>query len=207
MLPPIILNNILQLSSATFSKLSSILSSNHQQYCPPTIINIVLQPSSILSSNQHQYCPPTTINIVLQPSSILFPNHHQFCPPTSINIVLQPASILSSKHHQYCPPTIIKIVLQPPSIFADHALFLACPPMYTSVYNSEKSSIWIPVLSHFNETSRTFYKKKHENQSCNSKRTKEKIRWRCMVKNYGPKKKRKKKKRTKKFNKLETCMK
>ena len=124
---------------------SSITSSNYHQ-----------QPSQ----NYHQYYPPTINNIVLQPSSILSSNHHQYCPPTSINIVLQPASILSSNHHQYCPPTIIKIVLQPPSIFADHALFLAWPPMYTSVYNSEKSSIWIPVLSHFNETSRTFYKKK-----------------------------------------------
>ena len=105
MLPPIILNNILQLSSATFSKLSSILSSNNQQYCPPTIINIVLQPSSILFSNQHQYCPPTTINIVLQPASILSPNHHQYCPPTIINIVLQPSSILSSNHLLFLPIT------------------------------------------------------------------------------------------------------
>ena len=187
MLPPISLNNILQLSSAIFSKLSSILSSDPR-----------LQPSTILSSNHHQYCPPTIINIVLQPASILSSsNHHQYCPPTSINIVPQSSSILSSNHHQYCPPTIINIVLQPPSIFADHALFLACPPMYTSVYNSEKSSIWIPVLSHFNETSRTFYKKKHENQSCSSKKTKEKIRLRCMVKNYGPKKKKKNEKANK----------
>ena len=69
---------------------SSITSSNYHQ-----------QPSQ----NYHQYYPPTINNIVLQPSSILFPNHHQFCPPTSINIVLQTSSILSSNHHQNCPPT------------------------------------------------------------------------------------------------------
>ena len=101
MLPPIILNNILQLSSEIFSKLSSILSSK-----APTINNIVLQSSSILSSNHHQYCPPTSINIVLlQPPSILSSNQHQYCPPIIINIVLQPSSILSSNHLLFLPIT------------------------------------------------------------------------------------------------------
>ena len=104
-IPTLITQCPLQSSSITSSNYHQQPSQNYHQYYPPTINNIVLQPSSILSSNQHQYCSPTSIIIVLQPPSLLSSNQHQYCPPNSINIVLQPSSILSSNHHQNCPPT------------------------------------------------------------------------------------------------------
>ena len=100
--------------------------------------------------------------------------HPLMFPPINLNNNLQPSSatspkpswILSSNHHQYCPPTTFySLRITPYSLPALRSL----PP-----YATPRSSIWIPVLSHFYETSRTFYKKNPENQSWTVKKPKKK---------------------------------
>ena len=111
--------------------------------------------------------------------------HPLMFPPINLNNNLQPSSatspkpswILSSNHHQYCPPTIINIVLQPPSILCGSRL-IPCLP--SEVYLRMQLRDLVSEYQYYLISTKPrehFIKKKPENQSCNSKKTKEKIRW------------------------------